>query len=252
MNIFIRPYGASTSALYLSRLLCGKRIKNYNSNYRYRPHHIVINWGSGRPFQGQIRFNQPAAVAQACNKLTTFEVLKNANIPTCEWTRSKAIAEQWLNNNSIVYARTTAHGHAGEGIDVYTNSQQEILNRYQFFTKRFNTKREFRVHVINGEAVQVQEKKRRNNATNLNEFIRSHRNNWVFCINNLSPIPDQVNSTAIRAVAALGLDFGGVDIAINSLGDVCVFEVNTAPGIEGSTLQIYANKFKELINNEAD
>lgn len=246
-NIFIRPYGASTSALHLSRGLQGKRIKKQGSRYRYRPGHIVINWGNTIPFEGRVSYNQPVAVSRAVNKIKTFQILKREGVPTLEWTYDVEEARRWQDEGYAVYARETATGHAGEGINVYLPGEPPPSG-YTFYTKRFKTKREFRAHVINGEVVQVQEKKRRRDADNVDEYVRSHNNQWVFCIHNLDPIPETINSTAIRAVNALGLDFGAVDLAIDFLGNVCVFEVNTAPGIEGSTIGIYVNKFKELIN----
>jgi glutathione synthase/RimK-type ligase-like ATP-grasp enzyme len=46
----------------------------------------------------------------------------------------------------------------------------------------------------------------------------------------------------------LGLDFGAVDIGHRIIDNkVFVFEVNTAPGIEGTTLQRYVNTFNEYI-----
>ena len=53
--------------------------------------------------------------------------------------------------------------------------------------------------------------------------------------------PDRtVLSAGIRAVGCLGLDFGAADIGWNSHdGEPSVYEVNTAPGLEGTTLDKY-------------
>jgi glutathione synthase/RimK-type ligase-like ATP-grasp enzyme len=42
------------------------------------------------------------------------------------------------------------------------------------------------------------------------------------------------------------LDFGGVDIGWNQRHGAAVFEVNTAPGIEETSLQAYVEAFKTL------
>jgi hypothetical protein len=49
-------------------------------------------------------------------------------------------------------------------------------------------------------------------------------------------------------VHALGLDFGGVDVGYHAPTGTCaVYEVNTAPGQEGSTPLYYLEGFKKLI-----
>jgi len=53
---------------------------------------------------------------------------------------------------------------------------------------------------------------------------------------------------ASLAIAALGLDFGAVDIIWNNHYQLAtVLEVNTAPGLEGQTITDYANYFRGLI-----
>jgi glutathione synthase/RimK-type ligase-like ATP-grasp enzyme len=47
------------------------------------------------------------------------------------------------------------------------------------------------------------------------------------------------------AVAALGLDFGGVDVIWNERRQMAyVLEVNTACGLEGQTVNDYAEAFR--------
>jgi len=49
---------------------------------------------------------------------------------------------------------------------------------------------------------------------------------------------------ALAAVSALGLDFGAVDIIYNEHeNQYYVLEVNTAPGLEGTTVEKYAEAF---------
>jgi D-alanine-D-alanine ligase-like ATP-grasp enzyme len=49
---------------------------------------------------------------------------------------------------------------------------------------------------------------------------------------------------SISAVNTLGLDFGAVDLIVAKDGRVYVLEVNTAPGIEGITLEKYVKAFQ--------
>jgi D-alanine-D-alanine ligase-like ATP-grasp enzyme len=53
-----------------------------------------------------------------------------------------------------------------------------------------------------------------------------------------------VTSEAIKAVNCLGLYFGAADVIWNDKEQrAYVLEVNTAPGLEGTTLENYANAF---------
>jgi D-alanine-D-alanine ligase-like ATP-grasp enzyme len=49
---------------------------------------------------------------------------------------------------------------------------------------------------------------------------------------------------------ALGLDFGAADVLFNARrNQAYVLEVNTAPGLEGQTVNDYAEAFKEMIRD---
>ena len=58
-------------------------------------------------------------------------------------------------------------------------------------------------------------------------------------------ISDTLKEAAVKAVNSLGLDFGAVDICEDEEGNPYVFEVNTAPGIEGTTVEKYHTAFIE-------
>jgi glutathione synthase/RimK-type ligase-like ATP-grasp enzyme len=58
---------------------------------------------------------------------------------------------------------------------------------------------------------------------------------------------DRLYSLATLTIGALGLDFGAVDILRTPDEVFKVIEVNTAPGVEGTTLQRYVDAFKKVI-----
>ena len=54
--------------------------------------------------------------------------------------------------------------------------------------------------------------------------------------------PDGMGDLAIRAVAALGYQYGAVDIIYNEKRNQCfVLEVNSRPGLMGTTVERYAD-----------
>ena len=61
-------------------------------------------------------------------------------------------------------------------------------------------------------------------------------------------LPDDVTKQALLAVDGLGLDFGAVDVGWNQhYQEATVYEVNTAPGLTGTTLDKYTNAIRRLL-----
>jgi glutathione synthase/RimK-type ligase-like ATP-grasp enzyme len=95
---------------------------------------------------------------------------------------------------------------------------------------------EYRVAVCGGQVIDyAQKKRRRDYEGRFNPYIRSHGNGWIFAREEVSP-PEAVLHAATDAIELLDLDFGAVDIGSDRGGSVCVYEVNTAPGVEGTSL----------------
>jgi hypothetical protein len=82
-------------------------------------------------------------------------------------------------------------------------------------------------------------------------FIWNHDNDFIFVRNGICArtIPNELISRAQQAVDDLGLQFGAVDIVVEKGGPInrarCyVLEVNTSPGMEGTTLERYVEFFR--------
>lgn len=245
-KLFIYPYGPSNGALALARAVGGRLIRRANSKYKHRPGNVVLNWGSsGCPYPA---VNKPAAVAVAQSKTETFKVLGQAGVPVPGYTASNDLANVW-NQDSRVLGRDLDRGAQGRGITVYNKG--EGVGAHMFYVRYVRKQREFRLHVFNGRVIFEQEKLQKNGAKDdpkFNKYIRSHDRGWCFAFNHLGerPVPEGVSAVAVRAVAALGLDFGAVDCAWNEHDGPVVLEVNTAPGVEESCLEAYAATVRAL------
>lgn len=213
-----------------------------------KPTRIVVNWGSSEPFT-DIPYcrilNNPDAVRLASNKLYTFGQWRRFGVACPEWTTEMDVAKEWAAKKSTtVFCRTRLQSHSGDGI-VIANLASEVVNA-PLYTKYIKKKKEFRVHVFNGKVIDVQEKRRSSASPDSSFLIRNHANGFVFCRDDIIE-PSDLRETGLNAVAALGLDFGAVDIVYNEHYDKCyALEVNSAPGLEGTTLQIYTDTIKEL------
>jgi hypothetical protein len=135
-------------------------------------------------------------------------------------------------------------GNGGDGGD-----GRRLLIDAPLYTQYVKKAREYRVHVCNGAVIDVQQKRKRQERENdeVDYQIRNLAGGWVYCRGGVDA-PDCVLRASLDAVASLGLDFGAVDVGYNeNRGQACVYEVNTAPGIEGSTLDRYYEAISELL-----
>jgi len=206
---------------------------------------VLINWGSGSlPARVNAKrvLNNPEAVTLSANKLKAFVAMKDTGC-TVDYTSSKEIALRWIEEGSTVVCRTILNGHSGNGI-IIAEKADELVDA-PLYTKYFNKKEEYRVHVFNGEMLYAQRKARKREVPDdkVNWKVRNHDNGFIFQLNGFV-LPEVCKDVAIKAVKALGLDFGAVDVGYTN-GVAKVFEVNTAPGLTGTSIELY----KDAVNN---
>lgn len=238
------------------------RVRGDSVAYRPRPSDAIINWGNGSPpstwnYNNTRTLNLPDAVARATNKRNAFNIFMNAELSIPDFTVNTNVATIWLSDGEVVLARNILQGHSGQGIEILRSLEDLQTNRHApLFVKYKKKKQEFRVHVFRGTVLAVQEKRReRNVERDANEsLIRSHSNGWVFCRQDITYANDtaeaRLHELAQHAIVSLGLDFGAVDIIYNQREDrFYLLEVNTAPGLEGETLNDYTRAILDWVNN---
>lgn len=139
-----------------------------------------------------------------------------------------------------VVARTLTNSSEGRGIVVFEKG--ETPPRAPLYTEYIPKKKEFRVHVWNNEVIDVVEKrKRRNHSGERDDYVRNTANGYVFCRDNIIE-PADIRDLALGAVRAINRTYGAVDIVWTEKLNKCfVLEVNSRPGMEGTTVEKYAN-----------
>lgn len=246
-KFWLYPYkGGSNAVRLLSDALGARVIKRERSKYRRQVRDFVINWGSTVPFDNGPVVNNYQSVRVATSKMETFGTLADAGVPVPAWTRDKSVATEWAQRGRIL-GRDLDRGSQGRGITVYDKGSQ--LGDHLFYVRYMRKEREFRVHVMKGTVIFVQEKLKKRENDNADKYIRSHGRGWCFAFHHLvdKPAPQAVLDIGVAAVRAIGLDFGAVDIAWSDARGATVLEVNTAPGIEESSLVAYADAFQRLL-----
>lgn len=247
----------SEGAKELSRSLNIKRIKHEGSRFKGSQDKVVLNWGSSRlPVECtkcQV-INQPDSVRNASNKATFFDSLDDERFNLPPNTQDAVVAREWYDNGDLIVARQVLSGHSGAGIVLFQRDSDkdgvstEFVNA-PLYTKYIKKSQEFRAHVLRGEIIDVQRKARSSNVPdeNVNWMVRNHSNGFIFAREGVE-LPEVALNLCISVVAELHLDFGAVDLIYNEHSNkYYVLEVNTAPGLTGTTLTRYTEAFRELV-----
>lgn len=234
-------------------------VKHNNSRYVPRHGDTVINWGRGRSWAPARTLNNPDAVARAVNKLRFFNAM-TANLIAGTAPRVPAFttnieqARQWCGVDyrgraKKVVVRRILDGHEGRGIEIHTDPQ--AIPQAPLYTKYVPKTAEYRIHIVGDRVIDSQRKvlRRALNPDTANWDVRNTANGFVFQREGIN-VPNDVTVQARLSIQATGLDFGAVDVVWNERrGEAYVLEVNTAPGIEGTTVNNYAHAFRNLIDN---
>lgn len=250
MRVRILPYKAgSRSARALSEELGVPRLRVVRTTFRPRLSDVIINWGCGdSQLRGARFWNHPHAVEVAQCKLATLIRLRDAGVPHPDFTADPAIAEEWLANGGPVVSRRLLRASQARGLVLVQPG--DVLPVAPLYTRYVKKADEYRIHIglTRGSynVIDIQQKRRRAGQES-NFQVRNAENGWVYCRENVAA-PASAVDAAIGAVRACGLEFGGVDIGWNRQREMgCVYEVNTAPGLEGSSVRRYADYFRGAI-----
>lgn len=232
------------------------RVKKTSVKYHKRQSDFNIDWGkcSEVPWANA---DQEKAKAIARNKLKTFQKFKEHGISHPEWTTDVQTAVQWYFDNIPFVARKTLTGHSGEGIVMFDSKPEDyekvtgditVQCKAPLYVQYKKKKHEYRVHVFNNTVIDITQKKKKIGFENRDNQIRNYNNGWVYCRDNINE-PTNLRQLALDACASISLSYGAVDIIWNELENKCyVLEINTAPGLVGTTLNKYSSKFMEMLN----
>ena len=247
----ILPYHpGSRSAFNLSKALGCLRLKP-GSRFAPKKYHKIINWGnSSRPMfvTESDCLNDPHLVSRMSNKTEFFKFMEDfEDVNLVPWTITESLAKEWIEEGSTVVARTLTRGSGGRGIKILEKGVDFCYA--PLYTKYVKKAEEYRIHVAFGEIIDVQKKIRDPNSEvePLDWKIRNHSNGFIFVRNTADP-DEQVLEQALNVMKRSKLDFGAVDIIWNDYQKKAyVLEINTAPGLEGETV----NKYKEAFETYA-
>lgn len=262
MSTFMYSYNEySIGARELSRGLGIKRIAHHNSAFKGSENKTVINWGA-KEVPDEISksrvINPPKNLASTINKLTFFELMKKhgfKNIP--DFTTDVKVALDWVKKGLVPVGRAKLESKSGAGIYFLGDGQEfiEPWSNCRLWTLYIKKKDEYRVHIVEGELVDVQKKVLRQHDEQGNPIdpktvdfrVRNLANGFIFQRENIT-VPDKVIQAAKDCFKITELNFGAFDVIFNqSINKAFVLEVNSAPGIMGTTLENYVSHMKRYL-----
>jgi glutathione synthase/RimK-type ligase-like ATP-grasp enzyme len=202
-----------------------------------------VNWGRAR---ARTRLNPD--INNSTNKRIMRQLFKENDVPMPR-----------LYDNEVQVARDVYYGHKtvigrpdrhmkGRGLWKITSLEQlskalrgtARKRAATHFMEYIDAPHEYRVHIFKGKSIRISEKLQ-------GAYGETAHGNYT-TIKPTGPV-NHVRKAAKNAVAALGLDFGAVDILATD--DTCwVLEVNAAPGLGGTMPRVWAETFTKWFKEE--
>lgn len=227
---------------------------------------VLVSWGnsefdfdpSGYPYV----INKPSELRGLTNKLHFFrKVGHEPYVPN--WTTDAFEAGKW-GCKLVVRHRLEASG--GIGIEIIDEDMLKsgiTIPKAPLYVKYENKTHEFRVHMARGlrggdyTPILVQRKifqKTPENPQPKDWNVRNHANGFVYVRESGYPCPQAVLDTAKTLMEKHfnDLHFAALDIIFHEKKNAAfVLEGNTAPGLEGNTVTVYADYLAGLHSQAA-
>lgn len=209
-----------------------------NGQYLIHRPSLVVGWGQRLPVPFTRTLNGSAPVG---NKLVELARLGEAGLTVPKVRLEKQ--DGWL-------ARRIHHR---SGNDLLWDALQTGVTGADYWVEKVETSHEFRVHVFKDTGFRTGVKIPK--ADQPHPFIRTQLGGWAL-VYDKEPLSatrvnrEPVRAAAVQAITALGYDFGAVDIGWSPTKGPVVFEVNSAPGLEGNTIERYGARILDYARGE--
>lgn len=199
-----------------------------------------VNWGRAVAYT---ELNPD--ISSVTNKRRMRQLFKEHDVPMPRLL-SLSEAESYITRGGTVIGRPDRHT---KGRGLWKISSPHQLRRALRGTRRkraathfmeyIAAPREYRVHIFKGKSIRISEK----------AFFATEDGHRDYTTARPQHNTNHVRRAAKQAVAAVGLDFGAVDILADD-DQAWVLEVNAAPGLGGSMPRVYATTFRRWLEGD--
>lgn len=259
MTTYVFSTNPSNGARDITQALGATRLRRFDGmnffrkgkRIQFNPDDVLVCWGSPvSEFDGPRIINSGSHF----NKYTELIKLNAAGIPC-------PAVEQW----DVVRHGNVPSGYIGRrynhsgGNDFLDRTDRRV----DYISKKLNLSEEYRLHIFDGKSIRAGVKIPREGFTPVvdevlfasnrrlgqdvyHPWVRSFDAGWRINYDDFKSKTAQ-REIARRAVEALGLTFGAVDVGRDLDGIYYVLEVNRAPGADAPTVDAYARAINRWI-----
>lgn len=273
-----------------------KNLKPRHKNLPLFPFRSIIRLGSFTELRdnevnrNRVELNTVEAISNSADKLMMKHCFNRSNVKTALWWSWSHTGNEFIRQSrlpegeerdvdysieDLSYPIISKHirGSRGSGnrkhdsaeaLKAWMSTRMEDMNDY-IFEKYYNYNREYRLHVDAEGCFYTCRKMLKSDAP---QEVRWYRNDdhcvWIMEENDLFDTPANWNSVveeSVKALKAVGLDFGAVDLRIQSATkndgetlrenpEFIVVEINSAPSFGEKTEEAYLRELPRMLRNK--
>lgn len=226
--------------------------KNWRRSSQPTRSDVQINWAYAGSSTADIVYNKGGQIALSSDKMAARQTLKEASVPI-PWTyQLSEVIHQEVTFPLICRERKHQAGSNLIVAENYDDLFWAIRKGSDYFSVKYDKKKEFRVHVAHGKVLVLQEKVPLQEEFRASTIWNHAGGEFVFETVRWDDYDIDVCKVAVIAVKELGLDFGAVDVLYNDEASykAVVCEVNTSPSLADYSLGRYKKYFKWLLRSD--
>lgn len=251
------------------------------------PFKSVVRLGSTTTFDkdklyNRISVNTPEGIKNSSSKLLMKQCFAEAEVQTADWWHivdadglvaySKMTNSDFINLEDLPFPiiSKSFYGSRNKGNKKHENVdelrawlQGKKLSNY-IFEKYYNYTREYRLHITEGGCFYACRKMLKRDTPEEAKWYRNDEHCvWVMEDNELFDKPvnwDKIVSECVKALKAVKLDIGAVDLRIRSANHPCgkprkdpgfiIVEINSAPSFGDVTEEKYLEEIPKILNRK--
>jgi len=232
-----------------ARILATKLGLHYTSvSYRLTEPPVIRYGNSNGVFENDTEYNSPDSIRNCGNSAAFSKICADNKIRTPLYTLFDV-----NNNYTYPFLLRNAHHVAGKDIIIVESKEQldtlitESAVDGRYHVPYIHTDLELGIHFINGKIIKIFKKIPGEKV--LSERIRSSVMGWkYYLISDLEQFKVAQDLT-LKTAELMGVKFGRADIGYNENDKkYYIFEINTAPGLNSKTAELYATVLREIID----
>jgi len=225
-----------------------KSVNGHKTNRHYF-YDTLVRWGCVASIDCEIEYNPAEAISNSSDKLKARRIMEQNNVAI---PKTYGLAE--IPEDYPVIGRPRKHygGNHFYFCEDFYDYVEARQNGAEYFTEFYPKTTEYRVHVAHSKVIILAEKVVDENGDNQNPWnLNENGDCKEFNTLRWGEYPHHITTLGIRAVRALGLDYGAVDIladpAYGNYPQAVVLEVNTSPLLGEYGQSRYAEYFDWLL-----